>query len=268
MRTSFKKTAVVAVSEAGYLTSKRLVGSGFIADLYLPEEVAADQSTLLPVQRFGDGVYALTGRLFGNYDGLVYVMPTGIVTRAVAPFAKNKKSDPAVITVDVGGRWAIATLSGHEGGANLLATRVAAALHGEPVITTSTEAVKTLVAGIGCGRGVSEGTIATAVNEALVTAGHFFEELRLVATVDAKEREEGLLAFCEKRGLPLRIISRETIRSLGIHCSESAFVRKTIGVGAVAEPCALLGGTKTELILEKQVYRRVTVALAVEHTEW
>ena len=268
MRTCFKRIAVIAVSEAGYTTAKRLMDCGLEADLHIPHGVATDCPANLPVLRFGDGIHALTGRVFGTNDGLIYVMPTGIVVRAIAPFAKDKHTDSAVVTVDVGGRWAIATLSGHEGGGNVLASRVAAMLHGVPVITTSTEAVKTLIVGVGCGRGVSEDAITAAVDEALTTAGRLPEELRLVATVDAKEDEAGLLTFCEKRNLPLRVISREAIRAMGIRCNESAFVRKTLGIGAVAEPCALLGGIKTELILEKQVYRRVTVALAVEHPEW
>jgi cobalt-precorrin 5A hydrolase len=266
MRTDFNKVAVIAVSEAGSTTAQRLLSGGLTADLYLPAGVMAD--TPEPVVRFNKGIHSLTEIVFPVYDGLVYVMPSGIVVRAIAPHIKDKHCDPAVVTVDVEGRWAIATLSGHEGGANMLASRVAGMLHGEPVITTSTEAVKTLIAGVGCGKGVPETAIADAVEDACAKASCSTETLRLVATVDAKKHEAGLVAFCENRNLPLRIISREAIRSMNIRCGESAFVKKTLGVGAVAQPCALLGGSKTELLLEKQVYRRITVALAVEHPEW
>lgn len=117
-------------------------------------------------------------------------------------------------------------------------------------------------------RGVSSPDIGSAIDAALAVVGRTGKELHLVATVDAKEREPGLLEFCESNDLPLRIFSREAIRAARIRCNESEFVRKTLGIGAVAEPCALLGGSKTEIILEKQVYGRVTVALAAEHIEW
>jgi cobalamin biosynthesis protein CbiG len=42
----------------------------------------------------------------------------------------------------------------------------------------------------------------------------------------------------------------------------------TLGIDAVAEPCALLGGSKTELILEKQIYNKITIAIAAERLEW
>jgi cobalt-precorrin 5A hydrolase len=262
------KCAVIAVSAEGLRTAMRLIGRGFSAQLYAPGYLNDGQSELRDVNWHNDDIHTLTKKIIANHDGLVYIMPMGIVVRAIAPYAKDKHSDPAVVTVDVGGRWAIATLSGHEGGANELAASVARYLRGEPVITTSTEAVKTLIAGIGCGKGVSADVIESAVDNALRITGHTFDELRLVATVDAKEHEEGLLTFCISHGLPLRVISREEIKAAQIRCNESEYVKKTLGIGAVAEPCALLGGSKTELILEKQASNRVTVALAVEHCEW
>jgi len=190
------------------------------------------------------------------------------VVRATAPLLKDKYTDPAIVTVDVGGRWAIATLSGHEGGANNLAAKIAGYLYCEPVITTSTEAAKTIIAGIGCGKGVTAVMIDNAVNESLNRAGYTFDNLRIAATVDVKEHEKGILEFCENHRLHLRIINRREILYMGIKCAESAFVMKTIGIGSVAEPCALLAGSRTRLVLKKQIFNRVTVALAVEHTGW
>ncbi|MBD3315304.1 MAG: cobalamin biosynthesis protein CbiG [Chitinivibrionales bacterium] len=260
--------AVIAVSQAGLRTATHLVTRGFSAVLFGPQSLPAEYSPPAKVNWFDDGIHALTERVFGAFDGLVYVMPMGIVVRAIAPHLRSKHTDPAVVTVDVGGRWAVATLSGHEGGANDLAACVARCLRCEPVVTTSTEAEKTLVAGIGCRKGVSAQDIETAVITALDNAGCDPAELRLIATVDAKEREEGLLAFCQKHKLPLRVISREEIREARINCEESEFVRKTLGIGAVAVPCALLGGTKTQLITDRIACCQVTVALARENCMW
>ena len=85
----------------------------------------------------------LTEQIFASYTGLVYIAPTGVVVRAIAPLLRHKTTDPAVVVVDVGGRWAVSLLSGHEGGANELAVTVANILGAEPVVSTTTEAVKT-----------------------------------------------------------------------------------------------------------------------------
>ncbi len=263
-----KKTAILTLSFKGYLTALRIIKSGIDADLYVPSQIAENNAIKPIVKIFDAGIQVLTENIYDLYEGLVYIMPSGIVVRSIAPFLKSKYSDPAVVTVDICGRWVISTLSGHEGGANELSDHIARALHCEPIITTSTESIKKLIAGIGCRKGTSVEAIDNAVHKLLTSANCNINQIRVVCTVDIKEKEEGLLNFCKMYSLPLRIISREQIGELKINCKESQFVKDTIGIGAVAVPCALLGGTKTKLITDRYVCQNVTVALAREYCEW
>ncbi len=66
-------------------------------------------------------------------------MATGIVVRAIAGVVKDKFTDPAVVVVDEKGKFAISLLSGHVGGANRLALKVASIIGAQPVITTATD---------------------------------------------------------------------------------------------------------------------------------
>ena len=113
----------------------------------------------------------LTREVFSQFQGLVYIAPAGVVVRAVAPCLQHKTTDPGVVVVDVGARWAVSLLGGHEGGANALAVAVANALGAEPVITTTTEAAKDLIVGVGCRRGTPAEDIVAAVHNALAAAG-------------------------------------------------------------------------------------------------
>ena len=86
------------------------------------------------------GLADWTARQFAHSDALIFVGAVGIAVRAIAPHCKSKASDPAVVVLDECGRFAVPVLSGHLGGANELARRLAAVCGAVPVITTATDA--------------------------------------------------------------------------------------------------------------------------------
>lgn len=81
----------------------------------------------------------LTAELFGKFDAIVFVSAVGIAVRMIAPHIVSKTTDPAVIAVDEGGRFAVSLLSGHLGGANILTAKIVEATGAVPVITTATD---------------------------------------------------------------------------------------------------------------------------------
>jgi cobalt-precorrin 5A hydrolase len=201
-------------------------------------------------------------RQFAHFDQWIWIMTTGIAVRYASGWLEDKRSDPGIVVVDEAARFAVSLVGGHEGGANALAYAVARATGATPVITTASEAVRPLVAGVGCRRGISERAVGGAIRQAVRRAGFTLEDLREVATIERKAREPGLVAWCRKQHIPLRIIRTEQIRQRPWYRSESEWVQKTIGIPAVAEPCALIAAPTGELVLERFAWGGVTVALA------
>lgn len=78
-------------------------------------------------------------RAWPVYDALICIMATGIVVRTIAPLLADKYQDPAVVVCDELGHFAIPLISGHLGGANQLAIRVAAITGGQAVLTTASD---------------------------------------------------------------------------------------------------------------------------------
>ena len=110
-----------------------LSGEPHIA-LYAPQRIA--QPPFAPITKPFQEFY---GELFQAHSALIFVGSVGIAVREIAPHVRSKATDPAVISLDEMGKFVIPILSGHIGGANALAARLADALGATPVITTATD---------------------------------------------------------------------------------------------------------------------------------
>lgn len=204
---------------------------------------------------------------FTHYRQWILIMTTGIAVRYLQGLPKDKASDPGVVVLDEGCRFAISLLGGHEGGANELAYRVANLTEAIPVITTATETLKPLIVGVGCRRGISAEKISTVIDEALKKISRQRAEIREIATIDLKAQEPGLLEYCQRHHLPMRIIFRKLILDRPWVTSASAWVRENAGVDGVCEPCALLATFRGKVILPKTTRDGVAVAIVEEASQ-
>ncbi|NOZ68453.1 MAG: cobalamin biosynthesis protein CbiG [Deferribacteres bacterium] len=109
-----------------YITGNGRKLAGRIAGLYPDAEIL----------KFNSGIFAEKWRESGN---IICIMAAGIVVRAAAPLLKDKTTDPAVVVLDEKGSYAISLLSGHIGGANELARRIAGHIGAQAVITTASD---------------------------------------------------------------------------------------------------------------------------------
>ncbi|MDO5103798.1 MAG: cobalamin biosynthesis central domain-containing protein [Lautropia sp.] len=101
-----------------------------------------------PVQAYQGALKDSVGGVMANFDQIVCFVSLGAVVRLIAPHLKSKEEDPGVIVVDDVGRYVIPMLSGHVGGANEWAERVAAILGATPVLTTASDVGKTVAVDI------------------------------------------------------------------------------------------------------------------------
>lgn len=244
------RVAILAITGEGNKTAQELSASLEESEVYFLSEPHALRRTV--------------EKIFDRYEGLIFVMALGIVIRVIAPSIKNKHIDPAVVVVDEKRRFAISTLSGHEGGANQLAIQAASILGADPVITTASETRKSLIVGVGCRKGTSREEILEAIGQAIQKAECLIGEIRCVATIDLKGNEPGLKEACLALGIPLRTVPFDLVKRFDGPYQRSAFVKEKIGVEGVSEPCALLSGRRTKLVVPKFKWGRVCVAIARE----
>lgn len=125
--------ALVAFTRRGAALGRALAGLFESATLHLPPRLGAE---------LGEAAYGSLAEWTAEHwgaDALVFIGACGIAVRAIAPHVRDKLTDPCVVCVDEAGRFAVPILSGHVGGGNDLARRVAARTGGTAVITTATD---------------------------------------------------------------------------------------------------------------------------------
>ncbi|MDR2459295.1 MAG: cobalamin biosynthesis protein [Deltaproteobacteria bacterium] len=130
-----EKLAVYALTMPGRLVAEKIV-QGLGAELFLTERLSVQSQ--LPNKTM-KGICGKLSETWDNYSGHIIIAATGLVVRAICPYIKDKKSDPAVVTLGQDGRYVISLLSGHLGGGNELAKKVALVTGGIPIINTATD---------------------------------------------------------------------------------------------------------------------------------
>lgn len=354
-------TAILALTAPASNLGRQLIKTLPVSDLWIPERFLNDDEKDNPsITGFHDSIRQVLQSAFNRYANLICIMASGIVVRELAPLLVNKHTDPAVVVMDPAGRFAVSLLSGHEGGANRLAQKVAAITGGEAVITTATDNHNVpaldvlaceygwkmdkhshlagvaaamvngdplnlicppeitlpdelekfpwsehhhcididrvsenipqviftykaitdtywnsapvcvvlyppiLALGIGCNRETASIEILEAVYRVLAENNLALESVCCAGTITEKANEPGLVEACRTMGWEMRVFSHEDIAQVENIPNPSEVVRKTLGVSGVAEPAAILSAGADHVLVAKQKFPNVTVAVAIK----
>ena len=125
--------AIFAYSRTGCKTARRICMALPEAETLCYAVPRLAEPGFLPLEK------AVYGAAFSEMDALIFVGAVGIAVREIAPYVRDKRTDPAVLGLDERANFVIPLLSGHIGGANALARRLAAALGATAVVTTATD---------------------------------------------------------------------------------------------------------------------------------
>ena len=130
------RIAILSVSEAGGRLARRLeqeLLQKHVVDRYAFARYADPDARSF--EKTGD----LMRDRFHAYDAWICICACGIAVRAVAPYLESKQTDPAVAVLDETARFVLPVLSGHVGGANALAVRLAQITGAQAAVTTATD---------------------------------------------------------------------------------------------------------------------------------
>ena len=116
--------------------------------------------------------------------------------------------------------------------------------------------------GLGCRKGVETDTVIQAIKASLLDKNISYHSIKAMGTVEVKRFEIGIIKAAVALKCQLKIFMLDDIRPIEDLFEKSQFVKDTIDVYSVSEPCAyLLGG---ELITRKARYNGVTISVSKE----
>lgn len=118
------------------------------------------------------------------------------------------------------------------------------------------------VLGIGCKKNTPQSALEQAFAGLLDSSRLDPLAFYKACSIDLKQSEPGLLAFCRAHGLPFETFSAQALRAVEGDFSASVFVQSITGVDNVCERSAVLGSGGT-LHLKKQAGDGVTMAVAL-----
>lgn len=301
----------------------------------------------LTVQRPEEGVGEWVKEQLEHHRALIFVGACGIAVRLIAPYIKDKLSDPPVLVVDELAQFVIPILSGHMGGANELAIELAGRLGATPVITTATDLhgcfavdlfakkngltivnkegiaqvssrslrgeqitvavaegievscapewielvpyppkgradvlialdiqenqenailylkARRLVLGIGCRKDKPLEELEAFIGSNLAKLGLEWSDVAVIASIDRKREEAGIVELAERYRIPFVVFSEEELRRVEGSFAHSEFVEQTVGVDNVCERAAMAAcGGEGRLLLSKQKENGMTMAIA------
>lgn len=346
---------IISFTEKGIRLSHRVAEAlkNENVELFTKCSVAKDKNILPMIRYVEESMGEWAEKQMTEKHVLLFIGACGIAVRAIAPYITDKLHDSAVLVMDEGGTYIIPILSGHVGGANEIAVKIAKEIDSIPVITTATDingkfavdlfakrnglhienkhgiakvsskvlagkelhiaveqghleeninipegivlsefwmspertadvvvttqrgetgALLTLkpkeyILGIGCKRGKEEEKINQFIRKKLDQLGIGVEQVMVVASIDKKTDEAGLVSWCRNRQIPFWTYTAEQLQQMQGDFSASAFVKEQVGVDNVCERAALLacqdGGC---LVYKKHAEDGMTIAIAKR--EW
>ncbi len=121
---------------------------------------------------------------------------------------------------------------------------------------------RTIVIGTGCNRGTPASEFTQAINDLCKDLDISRKNIYNLASIDAKNDEQGLLEFARENGWKIDFFTKEelnTFKNLDI----STAAMKAVGAIGVAEPACLLSAKSGTLLQKKRKWKNITMAAAL-----
>ncbi len=129
--------AAITTTPAG-LKCLASLGQTITFETWIPQKLAEEAKSLsLTAKTYNTSLKQKLPTIWQTHSSLLFCLTTGATTRLIAPFLKDKTTDPAIIVIDESAQFVISLCGGHQAGADQLTREIAHLLNAQPVLTGS-----------------------------------------------------------------------------------------------------------------------------------
>ena len=242
-----------------------ICAAGIVVRMIAPHIISKlSDPAVLVVDERGQNVISLLSGHVGRANEL-----TLEIARAI-------EANPVITTAtDIAGKFSVDAVASKLGlvpePKEVIKAINAAILRDEEVFVTAGDVrlnliPQNLIAGVGCRRGTSSLKIFEAIQRACAMIHQPIERVKLLASIDAKQDEVGLVSLAEVMGIEIKFFSAAELQKKidEYKLDESKFVARSVGVGNVCEAAALCCVEEARFALTKTSFKGVTVSLLWE----
>ncbi len=120
---------------------------------------------------------------------------------------------------------------------------------------------KNLVLGIGCKRNTKKADLVRFLDQFLEENGFLKVSICMLTSAWVKADEKAVIELAEDLNIEFKIYDKHSILEVESLFPGSEFVKSTIGVAAVSEPCGYLGSNKGKRLVSINKYNGMTLSL-------
>lgn len=121
---------------------------------------------------------------------------------------------------------------------------------------------KSIVLGVGCNRGTAAEEIETVIRETLNELGFAFDSVKMIATIDLKKDEDGLLQVCSNNRWDFVTYTPEELNEIPIEEPSDVVYRYT-GAYGVSEPACKKAARIEKIVVTKKKSGNVTLSIGI-----
>jgi cobalt-precorrin 5A hydrolase len=120
---------------------------------------------------------------------------------------------------------------------------------------------KNLIVSMGCRRNISTKALIKFIKEEFFKGKLSLHSIKKIVSIDLKKNEIGFIETAKFLDVSFETIAKDKIKAIETNFLGSAFVKQSIGVSCVSEPCGAIASKNGHQLIEKKIKSGMTLSV-------